>query len=411
LAAPKPSANEQWPQFRGPTGQGLYAGKFLAQQWSAAKNIRWKQALPGKGWSSPIVFDNRIYLTTAVPDGEIKAGHQSLRTLCLEASTGKVIWDKEVIRQDDANAPRIHSKNSHASPTPLTDGKRLYVHFGHQGIACLSLDGAILWLNRDLTYKPVHGNGGSPVLAEGKLVFSCDGLDKQFVVALDCTTGKEIWKTPRKSSSAQKFSFHTPLVIDVAGRKQVVSNGSGVVNAFDLTTGEEIWKVRHNGYSVIPCPVFGQGLVFVSTGYNTAEILAIRPDGRGDVTNTHVAWKTKKAAPLSTSPILVDEQLYFISDTGMAACLEAKTGKVYWQERVGGNYSASPIAGAGLLFFFAEDGQTIVLEASKHFKVVARNKLEERALASPAAADGVLYLRTEKHLWSIQASETTRAAR
>ncbi len=410
-AALRNSGHESWPQFRGSTGQGLYAGKYLPLEWSTSKNIRWKQPIPGKAWSSPIVLDQRIYLTTAVPKGEGKEGYQSLCALCLDADSGKVVWEKEVIRQENATAPNIHGKNSHASPTPLTDGKRLYVHFGHQGVACLSLGGEVQWINRDLSYKPVHGNGGSPVLGGGKLIFSCDGLDKQIVVALDCATGKVIWKTARKTTSLQRFSFHTPLIIEVDKKFQVVSAGSGVVNAYDLETGEEIWRVRHGGYSVVPCPVYGHGLVFLSTGYNTPELLAIRPDGHGDVTDTHIAWKTKKGAPLSASPLLVGDELYFISDSGTASCLDAKTGKSHWQERVGGNYSASPIFGAGKIFFLAEDGQTAVIEAGKQFKSLGKNKLEERALASPAAADGVLYLRTEKHLWSIQSGEAALSPR
>jgi outer membrane protein assembly factor BamB len=407
VAACPASVHESWPQFRGPTGQGLYAGKCLPLEWSPSRNIRWKQPIPGKGWSSPILYDNRLYLTTAIPNGEGKEGYQSLRALCLDAESGKIFWEKEVMRQESARAPNIHPKNSHASPTPVTDGKRLFVHFGHQGVACLTLDGAILWLNRDLTYQPVHGNGGSPVLAGGKLVFSCDGGDKQFVVALDAATGKVIWKTARTTSSMQKFSFHTPLVIEVEKKLQVVSSGSGVVNGYDLETGKEIWRVRHGGYSVVPCPVYGHGLVFMSTGYNTPDLLAIRPDGHGDVTDTHIAWKVKRGAPLSASPLLVGDELYFIADSGTASCLDAKTGKSYWQERLGGNYSASPIYGAGKIYFLAEDGQTAVIEANKQFKLLGKNKLEERALASPAAADGVLYLRTEKHLWSVQANETT----
>ncbi len=397
------AGHENWPEFRGPTGQGLYAGKDLPIDWSTAKNVRWQQAIPGKGWSSPILFDGRIYLTTAVPLGNGKEAYQSLRALCLEADTGIILWDKEVIRQDAAAAPSIHGKNSHASPTPLTDGQRLYVHFGHEGVACLGLDGTILWTNRDLSYQPVHGNGGSPVLASGKLIFSCDGGDKQFVVALDCLNGKVVWKTPRKSASLQKFSFHTPLVIEVGGKKQVVSAGSGVIAGYDLATGSEIWRVRHGGYSVIPRPVYGHGLVFLSTGYDTPELLAIRPDGQGDVTDTHIAWKTRRSAPNTPSPLLVGNELYLVSDAGTASCLDAQTGKVHWQERVGGAYSASPVFGVGRIYLLAEDGQTVVLKAGKEFEVLARNPLGERALASPAAADGALYIRTEKQLFRIQA--------
>jgi outer membrane protein assembly factor BamB len=401
---------ENWPEFRGPTGQGIYGGSDLPLEWSTTANIRWKQSIPGKGWSSSIVVDGRVYLTTAVPGENDNNVSQSLRALCLDAASGKVLWDKEIVQQDGSTAPGIHAKNSHASPTPLTDGERLYVHFGHQGIACLNLAGAILWKNLDLGYKPVHGNGGSPVLCSGKLIFSCDGSDQQFVVALNSQTGKVIWKTPRESSSQQKFSFNTPLVIDVGAAKQVVSAGSGVINAYDVETGREIWRVRHGGYSVVPRAVYGHGLVFLCTGYNTPELLAIRADGQGDVTDTHVAWKTRRGAPNNPSPLLVGNELYLLSDAGTASCLDAKTGKVRWQERVGGAYSASPLFGARRLYLVAEDGQTTVLHAGAEFKVLARNRLEERTLASPAAADGALFIRTEKHLFRIQTTETTNNA-
>src|SRR6185437_5702085 len=236
-------------------------------------------------------------------------------------------------------SPRIHGKNSHASPTPLVRGERLFVHFGHQGTACLDLEGKVLWKNTSLHYAPVHGNGGSPILVDDSLVFSCDGGDKRFIVALNVVNGEVRWKTDRTIEASRKFSFSTPLLIVVDGKKQIISPGSNVVCAFDPATGHEIWRVRYDGYSVIPRPVYGQGLLFICTGYNTPSLLAIRPDGKGDVTDTHVVWKTRKAVPHTPSPLLVGEELYFVSDSGQASCLDARTGQVHWQERLGGNYS------------------------------------------------------------------------
>jgi outer membrane protein assembly factor BamB len=397
-----PAAAEDWPQFRGPTGQGLYAGK-LPVEWGPDRNVRWKQAIPGKGWSSPVVFAGRVYLTTAVAVGANPRGDQSLRALCLDAQTGKLLWQREVFHQNASGAPAINGKNSHASPTPVTDGRRLYVHFGHQGTACLDLDGTVLWRNTSLHYAPVHGNGGSPILAEGLIVFSCDGSDRQFVVALDAETGKVRWQTDRKTDFYKKFSFSTPLAIAVAGRRLVVSPGSGAVCAYDLHTGEEVWRVRYQGYSVVPRPVFGHGLVFLSTGYDSPRFLAIRPDGRGDVTETHVVWTLRKGTPLNPSPLLVGDELYLVSDQGVASCLDAKTGKVYWQERVGGAYSASPLYADGRIYLQDENGTVVVLKAGRQFEPVARNALGERTLASCAAADGALFLRTEKNLYRIEA--------
>jgi outer membrane protein assembly factor BamB len=394
---------ENWPEFRGPTGQGIVRDGALPIEWGKDKNVVWKQSIPGTGWSSPIVYEGRIYLTASVPTKDGAGSDQSLAALCLDAKTGKMLWEKEVFRQDGSTAPRIHRKNSHASPTPLTDGERLYVHFGHQGTACLDLTGKILWRNT-LKYEPVHGNGGTPILVDEALVFSCDGFDKQFVVALDRKTGKEIWRTDRKSESFKKFAFSTPLAIEVKGKKQVVSPGAGAVCAYDPATGKEIWRVQYeDGYSVIPRPVFGHGLVFVCTGFDFPSLLAIRPDGQGDVTKSHVAWSTSKRVALTPSLLLAGDELYMVSDLGMASCLDAKSGKVHWERRLGGNYSASPLLAAGKIYFQSEEGVGVVIKAGKQFEELARNTLEERTLASYAASNGVLFIRTEKQLYRIQA--------
>jgi outer membrane protein assembly factor BamB len=394
---------EGWPQFRGPTGQGIVREGAVPVTWNASTNVVWKQPIPGRGWSSPIVDKGRIYLTSAVPAEGGALGDQSLLALCLDGTTGRIVWQREVFRQDATTAPAIHGKNSHASPTPLVHGERLYVHFGHQGTACLDLAGNVLWRNTSLSYAPVHGNGGSPVLADGLLMFSGDGGDKRFVAALDITTGRPRWVTPRAGEADRKFSFSTPLVISVAGRDQLVSPGSNSVNAYDVQTGQEVWRVRYEGYSVIPRPVFGHGLVFVCTGFNTPTLLAIRPDGHGDVTDSHVAWTARKGMPLTPSPLLIGEELYTISDNGVASCLDARTGRVHWQERIEGTYSASPIAAGGKVYFLSEQGTTVVIQAGKQFQLVARNPLGERTLASVAAADGALFIRTERHLFRIQA--------
>jgi outer membrane protein assembly factor BamB len=395
---------DDWPQFRGPTGQGLAGESNLPVEWGPKKNIAWKQAIPGAGWSSPVVCRGRVFLTTAVPVQGSPAGDRSLRALCLDAGTGKIVWEREVFRQDGRTAPRIHSKNSHASPTPVTDGRRLYVHFGHQGTACLDLDGKVLWRNDRLRYRPVHGNGGSPVLAGDNLVFSCDGADNPFLVALRCADGTVRWKTPRKTDHYKHFSFGTPLLIRAGGREQVVSPTSGAVLAYDPATGEELWRVRTDGYSVVPRPVFGCGMVFVATGYESPSLVAVRPDGRGDVTATHVAWKLRRGAPLNPSPLLVGEELYLVSDDGLATCLEARTGKVHWRQRLGGEFSASPLFAAGRVYFQDEEGTGTVIRAGRKFELLARNELGERTLASYAVGDGALFIRTAQHLYKIQAA-------
>lgn len=397
-----PVGAENWQDYRGPTGQGHYAGKGLPIEWSTTKNVVWKQAIPGHGWSSPIIQDGKVYLTTAVPAKGTK--DQSLQAICLDAGTGKQVWQTEVFKQDGKSAPGIHGKNSHASPSPVTDGKRLFVFFGHQGAACLDLKGKVIWRNRDLTYAPVHGNGGSPILVDDKLIFSCDGGDKQFVAALNADTGKLAWKTNRGNNAARTFSFSTPLLITVNGKQQLISPGSDAVMAYDPADGKEIWRVTYDGYSVIPRPVYGHGMIYISTGYNTPSVLAIRVGGTGDVTKTHVAWTAPKSAPHTPSPLLVGTELYLVSDRGIASCLDAITGKAHWQERVGGNaFSASPFFADGKVYLQAEDGTTTVVRATTQFEKLATNELKERTFACYAAADGALYLRGEKHLFRIEA--------
>jgi len=390
-------AADDWPEFRGPTGQGIAPAVKPPVAWGTSKNIAWKQEIPGRGWSSPVVYQGRVYLTTSVP---ASGGDQSLRALCLDAANGTILWDREIFHE--ATAPAIHSKNSHASPTPLVSGQRLYVHFGRQGTACSDLTGKVLWRNDELTYTPVHGNGGSPMLAGDLLVFSCDGGDQAFIAALDTATGRVRWKTERSVDAAKRFSFSTPLLIAVNGRQQIVSPASNAVYAYDPTSGEEIWRVRYDGYSVIPRPVYGQGLLFICTGYEAPSLLAIRPDGKGDVTETHVAWRTNRAAPHTPSPLLVGEELYLVSDNGVASCLDGRTGRVYWTKRLGGSYSASPLYADGKIYFQNEDGLGTVIQAGRHFQALARNDLEERSLASCAAAGNALFIRTQKHLYRVQ---------
>lgn len=397
-----PALAADWPQFRGPLGNGVSTEKNLPIQWSETKNITWKQEIPGKGWSSPSLVKGRLFLTTAVV---LEGDKLSQRALCLSAKDGKIIWNTEVFSQDAASAPPIHGKNSHASPTPLVEGGKLFVHFGHQGTACLDLDGKILWKTQELTFPPVHGNGNSPVLVDGMLVFSCDGASSPFVAALDAATGDVQWKFARESDSTKRFAFATCEVITVEGKKQVISPGAGVVNALDPKTGKEIWRVTYDGYSVIPRPVFGHGLIFMSTGYDSPSILAIRPDGQGDVTDTHVEWTLKKGAPHTPSPLLVGDELYLVSDGGIATCVDAKTGDVHWSERIGTKYSASPVYADGRVYFQDEDGKGTVLKAGKKFQKLGENGFQEPSLASYCVGDGAFFVRTEKHLYRVATSQ------
>jgi len=404
LLALPPSAGraEDWPAFRGPDGNGHARGAKPPVRWSVEQNVTWQRAIPGEGWSSPVVAGNRVYLTAAVPRprDEGKTDY-SLRLLGLDAHTGRMVFDEEVFQQDADTSAAIHSKNSHASPTPLVDGDRVFVHFGHEGTACFDLHGRRRWANRELRYEPVHGGGGTPILVGENLIFAGDGARNPFVVSLDAGTGRVRWKVPRESDAEKTFSFSTASVVEVQGRPQVVTPGSNVVLALDPSTGATIWRVRYQGYSVIPKPVSGGGLVYIGTGYDRPRLLAIRLGGAGDITETHLAWTADSNVPHTPSLLLVGGELFMISDHGIASCLDAATGRQIWQRRVGGNHSASPVHAAGLIYFQSEEGTTTVVRAARDYEVVARNTLSGRTLASPAVTGGALLLRSDTHLFRI----------
>jgi outer membrane protein assembly factor BamB len=384
---------QDWPQFRGPDGQGHSNEKTLPLTWSETENVRWKVPIPGRGWSSPAILGQRIWLTTSIGRGP------SLRAICLDRDTGRQQQNVELFRVADAE--RINDKNSYATPTPVLEGDSVYLHFGPYGTACIRNSGEIVWRAR-LKYSPEHGPGGSPVLFEDLLIISCDGQDTQYVVALDKETGKIRWKTPRAGYQA----YTTPLVIYAAGRAQVISPGAHRAMAYDPRTGKEIWSVRYGqGFSNVPRPVFGADLVFICTGFFEPLVLAVRPDGKGDVTSTHVAWTLRRGAPLTPSPLLVGEELYVVSDSGIATCLDAKTGTAHWRERLNGNFSASPVYADDRIYFLNEDGETIVIASGKQFQKLATNQLDGGALASIAVSGGALFIRTHENLYRLERSK------
>ena len=399
---PLMAAETEWPQFRGPAGEGISAASNLPVKWSADSNVAWKVPIAGQGWSSPVISKGKLYLTSAVtsPGGS----DVTLRALCLDPADGRVLWNTEIFQPDPASTAAMHRKNSLASGTPVVTDNRLYVHFGHMGTAALDLSGKVLWKQNDLKYSPVHGTGGSPALVDDLLVFSCDGAKDPFVAALDAATGAVRWKTPRSSPARQQFSFSTPLAIEVNGAKQIIIPGPGLVGAYDPKDGKELWRVRYGeGYSVVPRPVYEHGLLFLSSSFDKPVAYAIRPEGaKGDATDTNVVWSYKKGAPNTPSMIVVGDELYFVSDSGIATCVDARTGKVHWTERLGGNFSASPIAAEGRIYFQNEEGVGYVVKAGKTFELLAKNELRERTLASPAAVDGALFIRSEGHLWKIR---------
>lgn len=391
-----------WPQFRGPEGQGHanVENVTVPLRWEPDKDFAWKVALPGKGWSSPIIVGDRIYLTTAIMAGDGLELHALARSL----ETGEAVWKNKIFTKEKLG-PK-HDKNGHASPTAIHEAGKLYCHFGHYGTACLNAeDGKVLWKQEELSYDPRHGNGGSPIIVGDKLIFSCDGQKNPFVVALDKATGKVAWKVDR--SIGTSIAFSTPTLIEVDGKEQLISAAGKAVFAYDPDTGKELWHCRYGNKSVVPKPLFAHGLVYVCTGFNTASLLAIEPTGKGDVTDTHVRWKFGKRIPKESTPIIVGDHLFTNDDKGILSCLHAKTGELQWFERIDGSggYSASPIYASDHLFFHNADGITTVIKPGATFQKVAENQLGLHGLASFAVASDGFVIRTDDSLLLIRLKE------
>jgi outer membrane protein assembly factor BamB len=390
---------EEWPQFRGPTGQGHSSEVGLPLEWSESRNIAWKVPVDGSGWSSPVVAGGRVWLTAARASGRSSV---SLRAIAFDVATGRVVVDTEVFKVSTATA--LNPKNSRASPTPIVDGDRVYVHFGPDGTAALTTAGAILWTKK-LPYEPQHGGGGSPALYRDLLIINCDGNgDEAYVIALDTRTGQTRWRKDRRRPAAQAYS--TPLIIHSGDRDLAISVGAFRTSAYDPNSGDEIWRVAYDdGFSNVPRPIFGAGLVFIATGFNSPTLIAVRPDGRGDVTRSHIAWTVSRGAPYTPSPLLVDTRLYYVSDTGVLTCADAPSGRILWQQRLGGNYSASPIYAEGRIYYSSEEGVTTVIGGGPTFQKLAVNTLDEPTLASIAVSGGAMFIRSEGHLYKVAKTE------
>jgi len=397
----QPLSAADWPQFRGPQGQGHADAHDLPTRWSEAENVVWKVAIPGRGHSSPIVVNDQIWLTSAQEKG------RSLRALCVERAGGKVIHNVELFHPDDPGPS--HGKNSFASPTPVFEKDRVYFHFGQCGTACLSTSGDVIWRDSALRYDQSHGGASTPVLFDNLLILTCDGNDAQFLAALNKRTGQVVWKTVRthfkkRSTPMPLMAYSTPLVVVVDGVPQIVSSAADHAAGYDARTGREIWWLRYDGFSEVFRPVTWHELVFLQGFENLAEVklYAIRSDGKGEITKTHVEWKLDRGAPFVPSPLVVSDELYIINDGGIAMCFDARSGQEHWKERVGGNHSASPLYGDGKIYCFNEQGVSSVLMPGKKFQRLAENKLADGIIASPAAAGRALYIRTKSYLYCIE---------
>ena len=392
---------QDWPEFRGPTAQGLSEAVDLPLTWSETENIAWKILIPGRGWSSPVVLENKIWLTTGARrhGGRSLQGGHSLRAVGIDLDSGRILHDVEVFRLE--SPPSLHVKNTSASPTPILEEGRVYVHFGAFGTAALNSQGEILWKSRHLRYAELYGPAGTPALGEDLLVVSCDGTDKQFVAALDKNNGKVRWKTFRQDGA---MAYSTPLVIRSQGLQQVISTGGNQAVSYELSSGEKLWWIRYQGFSQVPRPLFAHGLVYLTNpaAEGPPMLYAVRPQGRGNVSDSHVVWTWQRGVPVTPSPLIVGDEIYFVSDKGILTCLDARDGKEHWRARLGGNFSASPAYADGKIFFLSEEGKTTVIQPGRHFETLAENQLDGRTLASIAIAGQSILIRSATHLYRIE---------
>ena len=395
-------ANEQWSQFRGHYGNGIIKSTSAPINWSENTNIDWKTPIHDRGWSSPVIWNDQIWMTTATKDGN------KMYAICVNKLSGKIEHDIHVF---DVKSPQaITNENTYASPTPVVEEGRVYVHFGTYGTACISTkDGQILWKRRDLNCDHEIGAGpaSSPFIYNNFLIFNVDGRDVQYVIALNKKTGETAWKTNRSVNFSdvqvnQRKAYGTPFIIPRGNTNQMVSIGAKGVYSYDPENGKELWKAEHRGWSIAPRPVYGEGLVFTMIDRDRPEMWAINPNGSGDITETHVEWKETKRMPPRASPIIIKGLLFVVDRNGYISCIEAKSGKSIWQKRMKGRFSASPILANNLIYFFNEDTVCTIIKPTRELEIVAENKLsDDKLMATPAFDENSIYIRTEKKLTRI----------
>ena len=392
-------AGSNWPEFRGPSGNGHAddANLPIAVDESV---LRWKTPIHGKGWSSPVVWGDQIWLTTATEDGT------KMSVLCVDRSSGRIVHDKVLI--ENKQPAFCHSMNSYATPTPVIEEGRVYVHFGSYLTACLDTSNAeVLWRRRDLPCDHYRGPASSPILYDGKIFIAYDGFDLQYVAALDKMTGETIWKRDRDidygtDNGDRMKAYCTAQVIEVRGKKQLVYPSASATIAYDPATGEPLWTVYHDGMNASARPIYSHGLVFITNG--SGSMVAVRPDGTGDLTGTHIEWSDGRGVAKKSSQLVVDDLFYMNSDDGVVSCREPKTGDILWQKRAGGEFAASPVYAGGRIYLFGIEGEILTIEPGGQFKSLAETKLGDGFMASPAVVDNEMILRSKSHLYCVSKS-------
>jgi outer membrane protein assembly factor BamB len=386
----------EWPCWRGPRGDGTSDDKNVPIRWSKTENVVWKVAIPGKGHSSPIVWGDRVFVTTCLEK------EQKRVLLCLDGRTGKQLWERAVLT---AKLEQKHGLNSFASSTPATDGKHVWVTFLEDPkiqVVCYDMEGKEAWRKSPGEFHSKHGFCTCPVLYKDMVILNGDQDGDGYLVALDKKTGKERWRTERPNNTR---SYCTPIIVEAAGKKQLVLTGSKCVASYDPDNGKQHWIIDGPTEQFVASMVYLDGVFFLTAGFPTYHLLAIKPDGKGDVTKSHVLWHETKGAGYVPSPVAHDKYFFNVTDGGVAGCWESKTGKRQWLQRLGRHHSASPVSAGGYLYFLDDDGVTFVVEPGSKFKVVSRNALEEECYASPAVAHGRMYIRTLHHLYCLGAGE------
>ena len=416
------NSGDSWPQFRGPDGQGHSDATDLTADWDNPENILWQTSIPGRGWSSPVVMNGQVWLTTALEtegsaelrkrqlegdrfaDSKDVVQSVSLHTVGIDLHTGAVLHDLELVGVDEP-VP-IHSLNSYASPTPVLEPGRLYCDFGRFGTFCVDVNrGEVVW-HQQLRQTHSVGPGSSPMLVDGLLILTCDGLVEQFVVALDAATGEVAWRTDRPPMSGDDGELHkafsTPILVGSAAGQQLFVPGAQWTAAYEPRTGKEIWRVRHGeGFSLVPRPVAAGDFVYMHTGFAGKGLCAIRTGGHGDVTDSHVVWNQKGVNSTRPSPLLIDGRIYTVTESGVASCVDAETSEIVWRKRLGGNFSASLLYAANRIYACSEEGVVTVFEAGDAYQELEKHDLEERIMASPAVVGESILLRTGDYLYRI----------
>lgn len=394
-------SDDNWPQLLGPKGDGHATNSSIPSEWSETKNVAWKTKIHGQGWSSPVIWKNQIWLTTAKEDGT------EFFAICVDRESGKVIHDLKIF---DESEPRFkHAFNSYASPSPVIEEGRVYVHFGSYGTAAVDTsNGKIIWSRRDLPCDHFRGPGSSPIVYRDLLISHYDGADVQYIVAMNKHTGKTVWKKDRDieygtNNGDFKKAYCTPGVFTIDGKDQLISPTSKATVAIDPLTGKEYWRITYGEFSATARPQYWNGLFFINTGFSKAQLIAVRAGGTGDITKTHIEWATKKAVGSKPSQIVANGMVFTAADKGgIVGCIDALTGEYHWAERIGGEFTASPLFANNRIYFFDQKGKTTVVEASKEFKVVATNQLEAGFMSSPAVSGDALFVRTKEALYRIE---------